>query len=315
MESMPVVDKTRSSLGFVTKLAYGAGTMGISATGIMLASYLMVFLTDVAGLPAALASWALVIGQFSDAISDPIVGMLSDRTRTRWGRRYPWIVVGAIPFGLSFFLLWLIPVQGNDWLLFTYYVVVGIIYKTCYTAVYLPYVSLTPELSQGYNERTNLNSFRFAFAIGSNIFAIFVSGIALSQIESPPHKYLAIGALGAFLCIIPLYLCVLGTHRHVIPNEQRRAHVTAKTSSLPLRQQLRIAFSNRPFLLVVGIYLCSWLAAQITMVVMVYFVLYWIQATYEVFTLFALFVLGTAFLMLFVWSEVSRKVGKKAVYC
>ncbi|NEQ95586.1 MAG: MFS transporter [Cyanothece sp. SIO2G6] len=314
MESMSVGDKSQSSLGFETKLAYGVGTMGISATGSILAFCLMFFLTDVAGLSAALASYVLVIGQIGDAISDPIIGMLSDRTQTRWGRRYPWIVAGAIPFGLSFFLLWLIPVQDNDGLLFAYYVIIGIIYKTCYTAVYLPYVSLTPELSQGYNERTNLNSFRFTFAIGSSILAIAAIQVAFSQIEFPPHQYLAIGAVGAILCIVPLYVCVLGTYRHVIPNEQRRTQTAAKTSHIPLRQQIKIAFSNRPFLLVVGIYLCSWLAAQITVVVMLYFVLSWMQATADVFATFALIVQGTALLMLFVWSEVSRRVGKRVVY-
>ncbi|MEB3232077.1 MAG: MFS transporter [Leptolyngbyaceae bacterium] len=313
MKSMSVGDEAQLPLGFATKLAYGVGTMGISATGSLLAFCLMFFLTDVAGLSAALASYVLVIGQVSDAISDPIIGMLSDRTQTRWGRRYPWIVIGAVPFGLSFFLLWLIPIQNNDGLLFAYYVVIGIIYKTCYTAVYLPYVSLTPELSQGYNERTNLNSFRFTFAIGSSILAILSIQLAFSKIEFPPYQYLAIGAVGAFLCIVPLYICVLGTHRHVIPNECRRAERMTK-NSLSLRQQVRIAFSNRPFLLVVGLYLCSWLAAQITVVVMLYFVISWMQATADVFATFALTVQGTALLMLFVWSRVSQRVGKRTVY-
>ena len=300
-------------LRFLTKLFYGMGTIGISATGSMLAFCLMFFLTDVAGLTAALASSVLVFGQIGDAISDPIIGMLSDRTQTRWGRRYPWIVVGAIPFGLSFFLLWLIPFKDNPGLLFAYYVTVGVLFKTCYTAVYLPYVSLTPDLSRGYNERTNLNSFRFTFAIGSSILAIAAIGIVFERIVSPSQQYLAIGAIGSCLCIIPLYICVFGTFPHVMFRERKRGQAPpAKTFTFA--QQIRIAFSNRPFLIVMGIYLCSWLAAQITAVVMHYFVVSWMGSTSEVFTRFALTVQGTALSMLFVWSAVSKRLGKRAVY-
>ncbi|MEM9218114.1 MAG: MFS transporter [Cyanobacteria bacterium P01_F01_bin.150] len=313
MNMMRMEGDNQAPLSFSTKLSYGMGTMGISATGSILAFCLMFFLTDVAGLSAALASSVLVFGQIGDAISDPIIGMLSDRTKTRWGRRYPWIVLGAVPFGLSFFLLWLIPVQNNSWLLFAYYVAAGILFKTCYTSVYLPYVSLTPELSQGYNERTNLNSFRFTFAIGSSILAIAAIGVVFDRISYPPYQYLSIGAVGAVLCIVPLYLCVLGTYRHVLPRERKRSQ-EAPPKALSFKQQLGIAFSNRPFLLVMGIYLCSWLAAQITAVVMHYFVVSWMGATSDVFTRFALIVQGTALSMLFIWSAVSRHVGKRAVY-
>lgn len=313
MNMMRMKGDDPTPLSFWTKFSYGLGSMGISATGSILAFCLMFFLTDVAGLSAALASSVLVFGQIGDAVSDPIIGLLSDRTQTRWGRRYPWIVLGAIPFGLSFFLLWLIPFPNHTWLLFAYYVLVGILFKTCYTAVYLPYVSLTPELSQGYNEHTNLNSFRFTFAIGSSIVAIAAIGFIFEHITSPPQQYLTIGAVGAALCIVPLYLCVLGTYKRVLPRERQSAQSVSSTP-LSFGQQLRIVLENRPFLLVMGIYLCSWLAAQITAVVMHYFVVSWMQSTSEVFTRFALIVQGTALSMLFVWSKVSQRLGKRAVY-
>ncbi|MGB3493814.1 MAG: MFS transporter [Elainellaceae cyanobacterium] len=301
-----------SQLSFGTKFSYGFGTIGTASTGSMLAFFFMFFMTDVAGLPAAVAGNILVIGQISDAISDPIIGLLSDRTKTRWGRRFPWLIFSAVPFGLSFLLLWLIP-TSNPGLLFLYYVVVGMLFKTAYTAVYLPYVSLTPELAKDYNERTRLNSFRFAFSIGSSILALILAGIIFDQVADPALRYVILGGVGCLLCIVPLYVCVFGTWRTVRASENQRDRQTL-LPSIPIKEQIQIALRNRPFLIVVGIYLCSWLAAQMTAVVMQYFVVSWMGLSSSVFTTFALTVQGTALSMLFVWSAVSQRVGKKAVY-
>jgi GPH family glycoside/pentoside/hexuronide:cation symporter len=299
-------------LSFWTKLSYGIGTIGTSATGSLLAFLFLYFLTDVAGISAALAGSILMIGQISDAVSDPIIGLLSDRTRSNWGRRYPWIIAGAVPFGLSFLFMWLIP-SDNQWVLFAYYVAVGIILKTAFTAVYLPYVSLTPELAKDYNSRTRLNSFRFSFSIGSSILALALSSLVFHFVENVARRYLILGAIGCFLCIIPLYICVFGTWKTVRTSE-RQYRAPSKAATLPVREQLVIAFRNKPFLIVVGIYLCSWLAAQMTAVVMQYFVVSWMGLESADFTNFALVVQGTALLMLFVWSAVSQRIGKRAVF-
>ncbi|MEL6764284.1 MAG: MFS transporter, partial [Cyanobacteria bacterium J06607_6] len=83
-----------------TKLAYGAGDLGAGLTSNLLAFSYLIFLTNVAGLSPVTAGTVLLIGKIWDGVNDPLVGMLSDRTRTRWGRRYPWMVLTAIPFGV-----------------------------------------------------------------------------------------------------------------------------------------------------------------------------------------------------------------------
>ena len=82
-----------------TKLAYGAGDLGPAMAANVLVFFLLYFFTNVAGLSAGLAGMVLAIGKISDAINDPITGMLSDRTRCRWGRRIPWMLGGIVPFG------------------------------------------------------------------------------------------------------------------------------------------------------------------------------------------------------------------------
>jgi glycoside/pentoside/hexuronide:cation symporter, GPH family len=303
-----------------TKLAYGAGDLGPAITANVLAFFLLFFFTSVAGLNAGLAGSILLIGKVWDAVNDPIIGMLSDRTHSaKWGRRYPWMLWGAIPFGMTYFLQWLVPSFGenaatNQWGLFWYYVIVGILFNSFYTMVNLPYTALTPELTQDYNERTSLNSFRFAFSIGGSIFSLILAQIIFQKIADPKQQYLWLGAICAVLSTIPLYWCVFGTQARSRSMAGRSLVPEDISESLPYAEQMRIVFSNRPFLYVIGIYLCSWLGVQITAAILPYFVVNWLGLSSSTFTVVALAVQGTALLMLFVWSAVSARVGKKAVY-
>ncbi|WP_036533023.1 MFS transporter [Neosynechococcus sphagnicola] len=301
-------------LSFSTKLAYGAGDLGPAITANILAFFLLIFFTNVAGLSPGIAGSILMISKIWDAMNDPIIGILSDRTRSRWGRRYPWMIFGAIPFGIFFFLQWVVPPFDQQGL-FWYYVVIAIIFNSFYTIVNLPYTALTPELTQDYNERTSLNSFRFAFSIGGSIFSLVLALVIFSVIKNNPQaQYLVLGGVCAVLSILPLYWCVGGTWKQTMTGQHFLDVEARSEESLPFAAQLRIAFSNRPFLYVIGIYLCSWLAVQATAAIIPYFVVDWMRLPESNFTLVALAVQGTALVMLFFWSAVSKRAGKKAVY-
>ena len=303
-------------LNLKTKLAYGAGDMGTAITANILAFFVSIFFTDVAGLSAGLAGSIRLVSGIWDGVNDPIVGVLSDRTRSRWGRRHSWMLFGAIPLGIFFFLQWIVPrfsanESANQWGLFWYYVVISVFFNTAYTAVNLPYTALTPELTQDYNERTLLNSFRFAFSIGGSILSLVLAQVVFSVIKNDPGKqYLLIGGICAVLSVLPTYWCVWGTRERMAVVERNDAN----TESLPYWEQLKIVFSNRPFLFVIGIYLFSWLGVQITASIIPYFVVSWMRLPQAVSAQVALAVQGTALVLLFVWSYISERVGKKAVY-
>jgi GPH family glycoside/pentoside/hexuronide:cation symporter len=271
----------------------------------------LIFLTNVAGLSLGWAGTVLLVGRIWDAVNDPLVGVLSDRTRFRWGRRHTWMLFGSIPFGVTFFLLWIVPQfsqnpQTNEIWLVVYYSLMFVMFDTAYTAVNLPYTALTPELTQDYDERTNLNSYRFAFSIGGSILALAL-GSGLEQIFNAPEQqrlqYMTLGAVCAVLSVIPIYVCVWGT-------EERYPEQT--TEDLDLKQQFKVVWQNRPFLFVIGIYLFSWLAFQLTASILPYFVVNWMQLD-DYFPV-ALVVQSVAVVMLFVWSRVSDRVGKKVTY-
>jgi GPH family glycoside/pentoside/hexuronide:cation symporter len=386
----------REKLNFTTKLAYGAGDLGPAITANIAVFFLLYFFTNVAGLPAGLAGSILAIGKVADAINDPIVGILSDRTRTRWGRRLPWMLFGIIPFGIFFFLQWIVPRFSdndaiNNWWLFGYYVGIAIFFNLAYTAVNLPYTAMTPELTRDYNESTNINSFRFAFSIGGSVLSLVLAGFIFATYpDNPIRQYWVLGLVCSLISIIALFWCTLriqerGAQPLLNRQQQKRlglvligigilavvygllllipltAHwlgggennlttvlamllgletavfgitlVKNKTEphlcdrqavldrstannipTISIFQQLKIAFSNRPFLYIIGIYLCSWLAVQLTASILIYFVVSWMGISEQAFTLVAIAVQGTALVMLFFWKIVSEKLGKKAVY-
>ncbi|MEH2073118.1 MAG: MFS transporter [Nostoc sp.] len=313
-------DILSEKLDLKTKLAYGAGDLGPAITANISVFYLLIFFTSVAGIPAGLAGTILMIGKIWDGVNDPLVGFLTDKTKSRrWGRRLPWMFYGAIPFGIFFFLQWIVPrfsanQSDNIWPLFWYYVAIGIISQSFYTVVNLPYTAMTPELTQDYDERTSLNSYRFTFSIGGSILSLILTGIVFSQIADRQQRYLVLAAICTVISILGLYWCVFGVRDRILAFEAKRI-LAEEPASLPFGEQLKIVFSNRPFLFVIGIYLFSWLGVQITASIIPYFVVNYMGLKEESdVPMILIAVQGTALLMLFVWGALSKKIGKKIVY-
>ena len=306
----PPVEK----LSLRTKLAYGVGELGGAIPSNILVFFLLFFLTNVAGLNPTKAGSVLLVGKIWDAINDPLIGWLSDRTRSPLGRRYPWMLYGAIPLGGCFFLQWIVPPTNNQWLLFAYYSAIAFLFYAAFTSVSLPLGTLAAELTQDYDERISLISFKSSFSIGGSIFSLVLAQIIFAKVTAPGKQYLLLGAVGGLLAILASYLSVWGTYQRYQLIQTQQSQID-RPPALPIWQQFRIALSNRPFLYVIGIYLCSWLGVQVTAAILPYFVINWMKLPDYHLTQMALAVQGTALTMMFVWSAVGQRIGKKAIYC
>ena len=299
-------------LSLWTKLAYGAGDMGAGMTSNLIAFSFLIFLTEVAGINPLAAGTVLLIGKVWDAVNDPLVGVLSDRTQTRWGRRYPWILLSALPFGLTFVLMWLVPGGGSGFR-FWYYVLVSILFQVFFTTSNLPYTTLTAELTQDYDERTDLTSFRLAFSLLGAISALALGLGVTAVIPDARTGYAVLGGTCALVSIVPLLICVFGTY----PHAQRVQAIAPETlgeseTTIPFWEQLRIAFRNRAFIYVVGIYLFAWLALQITASIIPFYATFWMGL--DDYFLPALLVQGTAILMMWPCNLLSRRLGKQGLF-
>ncbi len=151
-------------------VAYASGDGAFSLTMNGIAAFSMLFYTQALGLDHKLAGLALSISLFWDAITDPVMGYISDRTQSRFGRRHPYILIGGVFLALTFYFLWSIPgaiVKTN--LLFWYLLVVNILIRTAVTVFYIPYLALGFEISCDYHERSRLQGARFVANMIANM--------------------------------------------------------------------------------------------------------------------------------------------------
>jgi glycoside/pentoside/hexuronide:cation symporter, GPH family len=288
-----------------TKLIYGFGDTGFSLTTTIIGAYFAIFLTDVVGIAPGLAAAAIFIGRSWDYINDPLIGHLSDRTRSRWGRRRPFLLFGALPFALAYMLMWYHPGIQNPILLAAYYGFAYVLFESAATFVYMPYFALTPELTTNYDERTSLTTYRMFFSILGSLIAFTVPLAIIGSFnpESAP-RVMRMGAIFAVVSALPLLFVFFGT--------RERQEYTQQTQPA-LIASLKAAAKNRPFVFGMVIFLFTWVAIDILQVTLLYFIKYVVQREGHSDSIMAV-IFVTAMLVLPLWEWVSRRWNKRMAY-
>jgi glycoside/pentoside/hexuronide:cation symporter, GPH family len=282
------------------KLLFSTGDLSTSIPLAILMFFQLYFMTDVAGLRPDYAGWAVGLGKIWDAINDPLIGLISDRIRSRWGRRRGLLLFFAVPLGLTFMLMWLVPPFGPLGLT-AYYTVTFILFDTIFTIIHVSYNALTPELTRDYDERSTLNGYRMAFSITGTLGAIILATV-IGWYVSDKRVLFASLCIGLGLVSIIPPLIVFKVTKGLDPVEQ--------PEPMPAWKALKTTLSNRPFWLIMGLYLLSWTTASILSATLIYFANYYLkvpgQANY-----FVLVAEGAAiaFIPLVVW--ISRRLDKR----
>ncbi len=259
-------------LPFWLKLLYGSGDWGISSIGMMRSIFYALYLTDVVGIEPRLASIGALVGIVWDAINDPLIGMISDRLKTRWGRRRPFLLWFAFPFGLSFVILWSAP-NWESQIALTFYVTLAFMLSdTLTTLVAMPYLSLTPELTRDYDERTSLSSFRTVFQLLGAIAVVVAAPMIVDEVirmgGTQQQGFMLAGAIFGLSGAIPLFFIGWFVREKFVPEQQEE---------LPFRETLRVAWKNIPFRYAAGIYMFNWSAVDMIAIIFPYFLLYWVS--------------------------------------
>lgn len=299
---------------FATKLAYGSGaiTYGVKDNGF--AVFLLIFYNQVMGLPADLVGLAVMIALIIDAFIDPIIGHLSDRTNTRWGRRHPWIYASVIPVGLSWFLLWHPPEWDQTSMLF-YLIGSAILMRSALALNEVPSLAMLPELTQDYHERTDVIRYRFLFGwLGGLTLLLLAYAVFLAPTPEQPagllrrDGYYDYAAAGVVMMTVATLVAALGTHK-------RMAH---RPTRLPPRQPLLAelrgiasTLRNKAFLTLMAAGIFAFANQGLNFATSTYMQLYvwefprWAMTAWPV-TLVA----GVAFAFV-VTPMISRRLGKK----
>ena len=236
-------------------VSYGLGDAGTGMAASLIGFYLFIFYTAAAGLPAWMAGLVLMLARLWDAINDPFVGWLSDRTRSRWGPRLPWILWSAAPLGLAMAAMWWLP-PGNDWVKVGVFVAISIVANSLYTCVNLPYSALAAELTTNTELRTRLNTSRFTGSIIASLVGIVLGGLLLRDHHNAA-SFLQVGLISGALITLSTLLCGWGIAPVALRCQQ------PSPSPGATRRLLRQVGNNHRFLMVLGLYLLLWCALQL----------------------------------------------------
>ena len=299
-----MTDLIIEKLSLKTRVGYGIGDIAICLYWSGVGLYLLYFYTDVVGISPSSAGLIYGIGMFWDAITDPFMGYVAERTRTRWGVYRPYLLFGNIPLALSFVLLfWVPPFEGT--ILFFFLLFANILHRTCFTLVSVPFSSLTPRITSDSQERTNLTGFRMMGAqTGTNLMALVAFPIIFwvgGEDESMGFVVLALVAgLSALLIHTITFLTV---------KEPSNDHGIERVGG-SLKEAARAIGKNMPF----------WLVFSATLIVgittiffgnnLIYYTKYALNLHEHQSTI--LFTSGiVAFLSIPFWWFISNKIGKK----
>ncbi len=292
-------------LSMKTLIGYGVGDVGGNLFFTAIGFWLMNYLTDNAGLSAILAGIAIMIGKVWDAVADPVVGYLSDRTKSKMGRRRPWMLAGAFPLGILFFLMFTNFHIKNSVILAILTSILFIVLCTCYTFVNIPYNALTPDITKDYEEKTRLNGFRMSFAaLGTLIGAGVVQSI-VGLFKDKSAGYMAMGAIFGLIMIIAALIPFFTIKEPVIAE-------SAKNERNIFLSYLA-AFKNIPFLLILMPWALNIIGITILTTTLVYYFKY-LMNNEGLTTITMLIFILTAICFLPAAVIVSRKIGKKATY-
>ncbi|MCW3846145.1 MFS transporter [Sphingomonas sp. LB-2] len=254
-------------LGQPTMLAYGFGAVAYGVKDFGFSTFLLFFFNQVIGLPASDVGLAILCALLLDALIDPLIGTLSDRTRSKWGRRHPWMYASAIPIAIGWLLLWNPPALANGPMLIWVFAF-SVLVRSAVSAYEVPSQALSPELSADYDERTRIMAYRYLFGWAGGM-AMLVASYGYFLAPHPGQEtgllnresYIGFSICGAVAMMIAILVSALGTHHEI--KHLPRPEIAPQSVGGHFRE-LGETVRNRAFLILMGAGICFYSAQGIS---------------------------------------------------
>jgi glycoside/pentoside/hexuronide:cation symporter, GPH family len=297
------------------KLAYGFGSIAYGTKDNGFSTLLLLFYNQVIGLPANMVGLAIMIALVLDAVVDPVIGQWSDHTRTRWGRRHPFMYASALPVGLLYVLLWNPPVGASHATILLYLIGVAILVRTAISCYEIPSSALAPELTADYHERTSVLGYRYLFGwIGGMGMALLTFAVFLHPTKQYPvgqlnpagyHTYAYVA--GAVMAV-SILLSALGTHREIAQLPKAPPSTGGFAAN---RARMLATLRNRAFLTLMAAGIFSFAMQGLNFALSTYFNTFLWGFPAAVLAIFAACVILGVILASFVAAAASRIWGKR----
>ncbi|NQU07499.1 MAG: MFS transporter [Candidatus Abyssubacteria bacterium] len=290
-------------------VSYGLPRFGSAAMFLAVGIYLPKFYTDTLLLAPAFIAWTFLIGRFWDGFTDPIMGHISDRTRSKMGRRRPYFLVSAIPLGIAFYFLWSPPAALKDWELFFYLTATYLLTYTFMTVFSIPHNSLGAEMTMDYHERTVLTGVREGLGVSGTLVGTLAPPIFAVIIGSRQGGYSVMaGSIGILTAVLILF-CFFNVREN--PEFQ-------KQHPLALKKGLVALYENRPFRVLVSVFVFALMGNAFVPILTLYIADYVVKIEPERVRVISSAVIVSYLLMATVsivfWTRLSHRIGKKEAW-
>jgi Na+/melibiose symporter-like transporter len=304
-EQQPSGDPRSEKLSVWRKLGYGVGDIYGGGSGVIISFYYLVFLIDVVRISPAMAGTVLLISKVYDAITDPFEGILADRTRTRLGRRRPYLLAGIPLVFLSFFALFYPIDLDQEFHRFLFVIVTYLFFSTVVSIVMLNYNALQSELSLDYNERTSLSSFRIFFSTVASILCALLPPEIVKAFPDVRTGYIVMGVVFGALFALPFIFTVIAS--------RERKEFQRPPEPFDWRLAFVEPWKMRTFVYTLAMYLLAFVAMDtVSSIVVFYMKNYLLRGSEANFVSGTLLVAQVASLPFYVW--LSKRTSKKTGY-
>ena len=300
------------------KCAYGVGSAAYGIKNNGFDYFLLLFYSQVIGLDARLVGIAITTALVFDAISDPVIGYWSDNLRSRWGRRHPFMYASVVPVTASYFLLWNPPEGWSEMGLFWYLLILSVSIRTFITAYETPSSALAPELSEDYDERSSLLSFRYYFGwTGGNAMSVLMffflfpimTTATIDDGRFNRESYEILGIVASALIFVSIMVSAVGTHSRIphlkAPPVQRRMTLGK------VFKEIFETLSNRSFISLFLASLMGAVATGLSAALSFYFYTYFWEFSSVETGIITIGVFGSAVLGSLLAPILSKRWGKK----
>ncbi|MEQ8509044.1 MAG: MFS transporter [Rhodospirillaceae bacterium] len=296
----------RYKLSVPFQLGFGAGQIGGSILANTPALILLFFMTDALGIPPALAGLAVFIPKVWVIVFDPLMGRISDHTHSRWGRRRPYILAGALGCGAGFYFLFDVPAFDTTTARFIYMTVMFTLVSTAFSVFSVPYLAKAGELAPDYKGRTTIMAYRMAFQSIGILIGIGLIQYLVEWGGGGLAGYTFMGSVLSVICVITM-LSPFVASRNI-------ATETVTTPSVPLRVQIQTAWENKPYVSLASAVTLYWVAASCVYAGLPYMFSYIVAGSAGLFFDLALYMTLAAFVAIPAWSWLAGRIGKKKTY-
>jgi len=287
-----------------TKVFYGIGDLGNAVVNSAIQFFLMKFYTDGALILPALAGNALLIGKIWDAINDPLFGWLTDKTKSRFGKRRVFMIFGAIPLAIAVALLWYVPAANRVWT-FVWIALTFMLFDTVWTLTNVPYYALTSELTDDYDERSSLTTYRMVMAVPAYLLGAAITPAIVGLFALQRTGYAFIGILYGVISAVVLLISAAGFR-------ERKVAVESKPEPNPFKS-MGAALRNKPFVWLCAVYLTVNLSFAFIKILMAYYIEYQLLMKAQTTLVMGLMLVCVTISLPF-WQWLSRRMDKGPAY-